>query len=424
MIQKAVASFIVFYLIAFFIGGWGDIILDSFGAKCSIRFRIAFGGCLMMLLGMFACFVGSLFGMSTTLFIFLTAFAISLIGILGVIARKRLGIRIIYETDRGLRLPDIVCLCIAAVIVVYQIYAVIHNQSDNPQVLRGLGIATVVYDTGRLFVAEPVNLFIGAVSAAIRVHPLAFIYGIIPVPLILLYYLCSFEAVRTVCGTWHKTVIAFMTVVMLNTWGYQSEKLIPVTLLLSWFGFGVFLVHGVLNVSAVILIRYLQTARQGVNIEEENENEDEYSEEWDMKKHKIVNARNLAIGLGALALILVMTVFVLNNKINRLYAATVNLQEDMNSRCSIYEFKPDGDVSEGYLIKDSDGKITFIGGGGEENADALGTFLEKYGNNVENWYVYGNDDEDAGALKALVSEGVVSPDNVYVTERKEIKEFK
>ena len=166
-----------------------------------------------------------------------------------------------YKTDPSMGAADIIGLCVIAAVIVFQIWSVMRYQSDNTQVLSGIGIATRVYDTGFLFVAEPVNLFIGAVSFAMRIHPLAFIYGIIPAPLILMYYLCYFEVLRTVCSTWHKTVIAFATVAMLNIWGYQSERLIPVTLLISWFGFWVFLVHGVMNVSAVIIVNYLQTVK-------------------------------------------------------------------------------------------------------------------------------------------------------------------
>ena len=396
MIQKAVATFIIFFIIAFFIGGWGEIILRSFGAGCTLGFRVAFGGCMTLLLGMTVCIGSGALCAPAQACIYAAAILIFLTGIAGIIVRKRMNFPSGYKTDPGIGAADIIGLCVITAVIVFQIWSVMRYQSDNTQVLSGIGTATRVYDTGFLFVAEPVNLFIGAVSFAMRIHPLAFIYGIIPAPLILMYYLCYFEVLRTVCSTWHKTVIAFATVAMLNIWGYQSERLIPVTLLISWFGFWVFLVHGVMNVAAVIIVNYLKT----------------------------VNARNLAIGLGVLALILVMAVFVLNNKINRLYAATVNLQEDMNSRCSIYEFKPDGNATEGYLIRESDGKITFIGGGGEQNAEDLGLFFEKYGNSVETWYVYSDDEENAGAMKALISEGVITPDKVYVTNRKEITDFK
>ena len=91
----------------------------------------------------------------------------------------------------------------------------------------------------------------------------------------------------------------------------------------------------------------------------------------------------------------------------------------MNRRCSIYEFTPDGEETEGYLIRESDGKITFVGGGGAQNSDALRDFLDKYGY-VANWYVYGTDEDNAGAMYELISDQSVSPDNIYVIDRQEI----
>ena len=96
MIQKSIAAFVVFYLIAFFIGGWGDIILVSLKARCSLCFRLAFGGCLLMLLGMAICFAGSLFGIYAATGVLIIAFAVSVVGILSVIVRRRMGIRFSY----------------------------------------------------------------------------------------------------------------------------------------------------------------------------------------------------------------------------------------------------------------------------------------------------------------------------------------
>lgn len=422
MIQKSVATFIVFFVIAFFIGGWGDIILNSFKAECPILFRLSFGSCLFMLLGMTVCFAGALFGATAMMCIYIIAILVLIVGITGAAFRKRMKIHNVYKPDTSIRMVDIIGLCVIFVIIVYQICAVMSYQSDNAQVLRGLSAATKVFETKKLFVSEPFSLFIGAVSAAMQLHPLLLVYAVIPAPLILMYYMCYFEVIRTVCETWHKTVIAFATVTLLNIWGYQSERLIPVTLLLSWFGFWVFLVHGVLNVSAILLIRYMQTVNWDEAIKE-NDSED-YSEEWDMKKHRIINARNLAICLGVLALVLAAAVFVLNNKINRLYAATVNLQEDMNSRCSIYEFKPDGEMTEGYLIKGSDGELSFIGGGDSDNAELLEEFLAGHGGTIGTWYIYGDDEENSGAVKHLISEGIVLPQKIYIIDRKEIKDIK
>lgn len=416
MILKSIAAFAVFYIIAAFIGVWGDIIRSSFGGKRSVCFRAAFGGCLLILLGSAVCLAGSLFGASSDICICITAFIILLVGITGILVNKRMH----PDTDAAaapFRAADIAGLCVIAALAAFQIFMAIRYQNENTEVLRGLGSATMVYETGTLSVSGPVNLFIGALCRVVHVHPLAFVYVMLPAPLILLYYLCYLELIRTVCTSWRDTLIAMTVVSLLNIWGFQSDLLLPVTMLAQWYGFWVFLTHGVLNVSAVILICYMQT-RTYVNVSEDSDT-DGYSEEWDMKKHKIVNARNLAIGLGVVALVLVAAVCVLNNKINSLYAATVNLQDDMNRRCSIYEFTPDGEETEGYLIRESDGKITFVGGGGAQNSDALRDFLDKYGY-VANWYVYGTDEDNAGAMYELISDQSVSPDNIYVIDRQEI----
>ena len=86
----------------------------------------------------------------------------------------------------------------------------------------------------------------------------------------------------------------------------------------------------------------------------------------------------------------------------------------------MYEFIPEGKGVEGYLLQGSDGTISFIGGGSAENSEDLAEFLEKYGSVVNNWYVYGDSDEDSGAMNKILSSGQVMADNVYVITREEI----
>ncbi len=181
------------------------------------------------------------------------------------------------------------------------------------------------------------------------------------------------------------------------------------------------MIHGLLNMAAVILIRYFEN-RPKIREETGMEYGDDYSEEWDMQKHRIINARNLAIALGVLALALICIVFVLNSKINRLYDATVNLQTDMNSRSSIYEFTGDDGNTAGYLIKNSDGKFVFVGGGSRSNADALSEFFDRYGSTVSEWYVYGDDDENAGAMREMIDRSKVNVEKIYVIDREEMTE--
>ncbi len=302
--------------------------------------------------------------------------------------------------------------------VALQIYAVMHYRFENASAIKGIEAATRVFESGRAYFADPMMVFIGTISRIISVHPLIFIYAAAPV-FITLYYLCAFGVICEVLRG-RARFAAFVAVCVLNVWGYQSERLIAVTLLISWFGTWVFVVHGLLSVAAVQLIRYVRTLPDtGANTSEPVTEETD-PEEWDMKNHKIINARNLAIALGVLAAFLLFAVFILNSKINKLYAATVNLQEDLNSRCGMYEFIPEGKGAEGYLIQGSDGTVSFIGGGGAENSEDLAQFLERYGSVVNNWYVYGNSDEDLGAMSKLLSSGQVMADNVYVITREEI----
>ena len=143
-----------------------------------------------------------------------------------------------------------------------------------------------------------------------------------------------------------------------------------------------------------------------------------------MKKHKIINARNLAIAIALLTVALLALVFVLNSKINSLHDVTAALQEDMDKRCGLYEFAPADGQTQGYLLKESDGTLTFIGGGPKENAEALKVFLAAYGDSITNWYVYGEDEENSGAMREVISSGAVDAQNIYVLDRKEIDDIK
>lgn len=416
---KACIFFAAFYVMAYLNGGWADIFLASFKAKKSLSFRFAFGGCLFILLGMVSCLAGGMLGASAPAGIYITLFLTVITVAAASIVRRKVFVPGNFAPKApdqpSLEVSDAVAAFAAMLLVALQVFAVIRFQNDNTQMLLPIGAAVRVYDTGMLSVPEPMSLFIGALSYVLNVHPLALVYVILPAPFILLYYLCYFATIQTVCKTRAGALTAGIFVTMLNVWGFQSEKLIPANLLLSWFSFPVYIVHGVLNVAAVILISFPER-REKITAN------DEYSEEWDMKKHRIINARNLAIGLGVLALILASTVFVLNSKINRLYAATVNLQDDMNSRCSIYEYKPDGGTTAGYLIKESDGTLSFIGGGAAENAGSLREFFDKYGSSVSGWYVYSEEEADSGAMRELLSQQLVSVENVYVIDRRNITE--
>ena len=67
-----------------------------------------------------------------------------------------------------------------------------------------------------------------------------------------------------------------------------------------------------------------------VKIEPIREEDDYFKwEEEEMKNHKIINSRNLAIALIIVVILFAGSVFVMNRKINSLYETTVNLQQQV-----------------------------------------------------------------------------------------------
>ena len=407
---KAIIIFIVFYILAFIAGIWSDDASSEEGG--SIIYRLSFGGCGVILAGMIAGTVCGITKLSAGVCICVFILLIAALGIAGFVIRKKRGIPSCRIRISKAFLPF-------AIVVAAEVFAVIFYRTDLTDALCGIRTATAVFDSGYGSAADPMMVFIGALCHIFGIHPLLFIHAMLPATLIVLYNLCYLALIDIVTDKDSERIAAFLTVAALNIWGYQSDALIPVTLLLEWFGTGVYIVHGLLTMLAVILIRHQRSrsADEEVLIED-NETPEDISEEWDMNRHKIINARNLAIALGVLAVSLIFVVIVLNNKINKLYDATVNLQAELNGRCSMYEFSPEGKV-EGYLLRAGDGTLSFIGGGSEKNADELRDFLSKYGNSITNWYVYGDDDENSGAARTLISEGVVGVEGIYVINREE-----
>ena len=416
---KCLLVFAIFYISAYFAGEWGDVIMTKFAAKRSAVFNTAFGGCALITVSLLACFVSGVFHVSSTVCALIAAaFAAALI-ISGIAAKKRCAGR--GDSKKPLiGKEDIIMTAAAAGIIALQVFAVMFFRYENSAAIRGVGEATRIFEEGSVSLTDPMTAFIGVAASVLHMHPLKVIYSLLPPIMITLCYLCYISLICTIC-TGGKRVTAFATLVLLNLWGYQSDVLILATLLLSWFGIWTFIVHGILGILAVILIRYIQNRPEDTAEDGTEDSSEDIPEEWDMKKHRIINARNLAIALGILAFLLLGAVFVLNSKINRLYDATVNLQTDMNRRCSIYEFAPEEGTVMGYLIKGSDGTVTFIGGGPKSNADALGEFFDRYGNTVTNWYVYGDDEENCGAMRELVDSMRVNVTKVFVIERKEME---
>jgi len=123
-----------------------------------------------------------------------------------------------------------------------------------------------------------------------------------------------------------------------------------------------------------------------------------------MKKHKILNMRNMAIAFLALVILLVASVFVLNRKINSLYDATVQLENAANTKMSVFEIKNDEGNSVLTLMISPEGSVTAIGGGDADMGSKCAEFINEHGNRVDKWYLNGEDDK--GAYDYCVSQGI------------------
>lgn len=422
--------FTVFFILSYFLGAWADVAYARFDGEPSLVSRVSFGGVIMLALGMAAGLAGGLMSAGITAVLAIAILLWAVVAAAAAVKKKRkgissAGIRTILPGAGSGQSAGFVLAGIFVISVTFETYLVITRRADSFLVLRGIDTATAVFDSKQAVLSDPLMVFWGTLSGILNVHPLRMVFTLLPPTLVTFYNLCQLALINRIFTDRAKAATAFAAVTGLHLWGYQSEALICVTLLMSWAGIGVFSVCGAANVLVEMLTVYLPyraKTRPPAGVDAEAVTEDDL-EEWDMNYHKIINAKNLAIALGVLAVLLAGAVFVLNSKINRLYAATVNLQEDMNRRCSMYEFVPEGGGIEGYLLQGSDGLITFIGGGDSGNADELADFLARYGSVVDKWYVYGSSDKDCGAMKAVLSSGEVTAGNVYVITAEELKEL-
>ena len=413
-----ICVFIVFYVISFVLGSWGDVLMKKLNRDPGWLFRLSFGGCILILAGMGAAFVSGLMHLGVLSSAIIPATILTAIGVSGEVFHTRAGLKMPLKPAR-IKPSGVLAVAVSVIIVAAQIYGVMFYSFENVRAMEGFGIATKVFESGRVYPADPMMLFVGQIANLSGIHPLRLIYTILPATLISFYYVCYAALIYEVT-TGYRRFAAFITLALLNLFGYQSQVLIPATLLFAWSGTWVFVIHGLAATAAVILTACMKSLPE--HKEEPRHDEDELSEEWDMKNHRIINARNLAIALGVLAIVLVGTIFVLNSKINSLYAATVNLQDDLNSRCALYEFAPSGGGVEGYLVKGSDGTLSFVGGGSSANADELGEFIGKFGTNVARWYVYGEDEASSGAMRTLTSNGTIDAGKVFVISADELTE--
>ena len=207
-----------------------------------------------------------------------------------------------------------------------------------------------------------------------------------------------------------------IVVLMLHLFDFYSVKAATFSLFLSPVTVGSILLHDVAPLLLWLYLVYEDKISEAIKPDEnedEIETSDEIPEEWDMKKHKILNMRNMAIAFVALIIVFAASVFVLNSKINSLYDATVVLENAANTKMTVYEVKKDNGSVVMTLMISPDGTVTAVDGGGRENGDSCYELISKYTDNVDRWYVYGDDEENKGAYRHCKEMGI-TVDEVYL----------
>ena len=162
---------------------------------------------------------------------------------------------------------------------------------------------------------------------------LIILYSVLPLLMIPAYYFCYFRLAGSLFEDKRYARLMVLFICVLNLWGYQSEALLPVTMLYSWFTPSCVVVHGLLPLALCLIIDKCGDKEKKLESMEEpaeTEENDYYKwEEEEMKNHKIINSRNLAIALIIVIVLFAGSVFVMNRKINSLYDTTVNLQQQV-----------------------------------------------------------------------------------------------
>ncbi len=272
----------------------------------------------------------------------------------------------------------------------------------QPNATRQLKEATAAYETGVLAVGSPMMMLWAFAARLLGEHPLTVAFSMSQFVTIPLYYMGYALLAKKLCqGDRCKSMLTVLFLCILHMFGYQSGYALNMTLLFSYFSGEAFVLQGFLP-----FLIWLTLTVQGQTPETADGGIDK--EDWedeDMRKHKILNARNLGIVLLLFAALAAGAIYILNNKINSLHEATQNLQLSLDERCSLYEFKPENSESaEGYLVRQSDGKLVMVGGGSAGNGAALYEFLTKYGAQLDQWYLYGNTEAEQGAYEYCVDE--------------------
>jgi len=254
------------------------------------------------------------------------------------------------------------------------------------------------------------------------------LYGLNPLirimaVLSIIVYLCLYYMIsRRLFKAKSDRAMFMLFVLLLHLFSNYSEKALSFSLFIEPISIASVVIHDVLPLILFLILTFekeLKAFLEGGD-EEENkaaggvltgqeagsvvDNEEEIPEEWDMKKHRILNMRNMAIAFVLLFLVFIASIYVLNNKINSLYDATVLLENAANTKMTVDEHRnANGEVDVTVMVS-PEGSVTVVGGGETASGTEVYEMISKYSDKVDKWYIYG--DEDRGAYDFCKDQGI------------------
>ena len=353
----------------------------------------------------------SLFGTSKIVLLFLVSVLTMIL-----IDEKRDG-----NDERRRITPTVFLLSIWAGIA-YALTRIIPCKKKLNYILGLLFSATCIAIAGGFIISESAFEASGYYESSIAIT-------ILSVILTILYLAVYFMISKQLYTERNDRMIFMMLSIWIHLFGFYTEEAAKISLFLSPVSIGSIVIHGLLPILLWLYLKYEDKIKdyfseqtlQSDDIENANSDDfEEIEDEWDMKKHKIINIRNMAIAFLALLIVFVAVTYVLNSKINSLYNATVVLENAANTKMSVYELKADDGSVVLTLTVSPDGTAVAVDGGAEENGQESFEFIKDHVDKVNKWYLFGKEPENKGAYDFCVERGLVIDETYVISGIKQI----
>lgn len=231
------------------------------------------------------------------------------------------------------------------------------------------------------------------------------------------YFIIYYFLAKQLFKTKSDKILFMIIALIMHLFDFYSVKASEFSIIISPASTKSIIIHGLMPFALWIYLKYEEkiTAYLKPADDENDENDEEIPEEWDMKKHKILNIRNMAIAFIVFIVAFAASVFVINKKINSLYDATLLLENAANTKMTVDEIRDEFGMVAITVMISPEGSVTVVGAGPESVGEKCYETISKYSNKVDKWYILGSDEDDKAAYEFCKKQGI------FVSETYEVK---